>query len=292
LSTNTAGTRNTGIGTQALDVNTLASDNTAVGFSALRTNTTNGANTAVGSYALELNTGQQNSALGWYALLENAGGSFNTAIGSQAMMNNTSGVGNTAIGRMALANITSGGDNVAIGNQAGPALSNVFNTINIGLGANVTASDRARIGNTAITEIGGYAPWSDVSDVRFKRDISPQTHGLDFILKLEPITYRFDVRKLNAHTYAAGDTLFNDPRSQEAIATKEQRVYSGFSAQQVEEAAKSVGYDFSGVCAPANEQDHYALAYSTFVVPLVKAMQEQQAMILELKKRIAELEPR
>lgn len=292
LSTNTAGTRNTAVGKSALDANTVAQDNTAIGFNALRTNTTNGANTAVGSYALELNTGQQNTAVGWYALVNNAIGSFNTALGTQALANNTSGVGNTALGRLALSTNTSGGDNVAIGNSAGPILGNLFNTINVGLGANVNASDRARIGNTSMLQIGGYEPWSDVSDVRFKRDIAPQTHGLDFILKLEPITYRFDLRKLNAHTYASGDSLYDDARSQQAIANKEARVYSGFSAQQVEEAAKSVGYDFSGVYAPANEQDHYALAYSTFVVPLVKAVQEQQAIIEELKARIAELERR
>lgn len=292
LSANSVGTRNTGVGTQALDVNTLASDNTAVGFNALRSTTTNGANTAVGSYALELNTGQQNSALGWYALVDNAAGSYNTAMGAQALVGNTSGAGNTALGYRALENNATGGDNVAIGNQAGPALGNVFNTINVGLGANVNASDRARIGNTSMLQIGGYEPWSDLSDERFKRDIAVQTHGLDFILELEPITYRMDVRKLNAHTYADGDTLFNDARSLEAIAAKEARIYSGFSAQQVEEAAKAVGYDFSGVYAPANDSDHYALAYSTFVVPLVKAVQEQQTMIEELKARIAELEGR
>ncbi len=287
---NSLGTRNTAVGSDAMSASTNSNDNTAVGFHALQATTTNGANTAVGSYALELNTGQQNTAMGWYALVDNTAGGYNTAVGSQAMMANTSGVGNTAIGRMALANNASGGDNVAIGNQAGPALGNIFNSINIGLGANLNQSDRARIGNTAMLQIGGYEPWSDLSDVRFKRDIAPQTHGLDFILKLEPITYHYDIKKLNAHTYASGDTLYRDTRSQEAIAAKEARVYSGFSAQQVEAAAAQVGYEFSGVYAPEGEGGHYALAYSTFVVPLVKAVQEQQATIEELKKRIATLE--
>jgi hypothetical protein len=50
--------------------------------------------------------------------------------------------------------------------------------------------------------------------------------------------------------------------------------FTGFSAQQVDKAAKQIGYDFSGVDAPKNDKDLYALRYSDFVVPLVKAVQE------------------
>jgi cell division protein FtsB len=43
------------------------------------------------------------------------------------------------------------------------------------------------------------------------------------------------------------------------------------------------------VDAPKNENDYYGLRYGDFVVPLVKAVQEQQAMIEELKSRNEEL---
>jgi hypothetical protein len=49
---------------------------------------------------------------------------------------------------------------------------------------------------------------------------------------------------------------------------------TGFIAQEVDKAAKSSGFDFSGVVKPANEKDLYSLRYSEFVVPLVKAVQE------------------
>ena len=52
------------------------------------------------------------------------------------------------------------------------------------------------------------------------------------------------------------------------------------------------GYDFSGVDKPKNEKDSYGLRYAEFVTPLVKAIQEQQRMILELKKPNAALEKR
>jgi hypothetical protein len=56
-------------------------------------------------------------------------------------------------------------------------------------------------------------------------------------------------------------------------------MYSGFIAQEVEAAATAVGYDFHGVDKPKNETSHYGLRYAEFVVPMVKAMQEQQEMM-------------
>ena len=64
---------------------------------------------------------------------------------------------------------------------------------------------------------------------------------------------------------------------------------SGFVAQEVEQAMKESGYDFNGLHKPADENDNYGLAYGLFTVPLVKAVQEQQKMIEELKKEINEL---
>ena len=55
---------------------------------------------------------------------------------------------------------------------------------------------------------------------------------------------------------------------------KEQIVFTGFIAQDVDKAAKSLNYDFSGVDAAKNDKDLYGLRYSDFVVPLVKAVQE------------------
>lgn len=50
-----------------------------------------------------------------------------------------------------------------------------------------------------------------------------------------------------------------------------------------------MGYDFSGVKKPANEKDLYGLTYGEFTVPIVKAIQEQQKIIEELKKEIEAL---
>jgi hypothetical protein len=114
--------------------------------------------------------------------------------------------------------------------------------------------------------------------------VAEETHGLDFILQLKPITYNIDVRKLNDFTYGAkAQKLFSGEFWDKSIDQKEHILYSGFSAQQVEEAESNTGYDFCGLVKPTNDHDTYGLSYSDFVVPLVKGMQEQQKMIEDLK---------
>jgi trimeric autotransporter adhesin len=54
---------------------------------------------------------------------------------------------------------------------------------------------------------------------------------------------------------------------------------SGFIAQEVEQAALKAGYNFSGLIKPRSSNEHYSLSYDAFVVPLVKAVQEQQTVI-------------
>jgi cell shape-determining protein MreC len=61
-------------------------------------------------------------------------------------------------------------------------------------------------------------------------------------------------------------------------------------AQQVELAAQSIGFEFSGVDRPASAQDHYALRYADFTVPLVKAVQELSAENEALKAKVEALE--
>ena len=71
---------------------------------------------------------------------------------------------------------------------------------------------------------------------------------------------------------------------------KENNRYSGFIAQDVEKSARELGYKFSGVDVPKNDNDFYGLRYAEFVVPLVKAVQEQQDIIETQNKKINELQ--
>ncbi len=51
-------------------------------------------------------------------------------------------------------------------------------------------------------------------------------------------------------------------------------------------AAQKTGYSFSGVNKPKSENGLYSLRYAEFVVPLVKAVQEQQVQISDQQKLI------
>lgn len=286
---NSTGDNNTAVGFSALST-TTGTNNTSLGYSALQTTTTANYNTAVGAIALVNNTtGGANTAVGYQAMPSCNTGTGNSVLGNAAGISISSGNNNTGVGIYSLWNLQTGSNNTAVGHEAGPSTSALSNTTAIGYRAAATADNTVRIGNAAVVTIGGYAAWSNLSDVRFKKDIEPEEHGLDFIMQLKPITYHMDVAGLNQHLYGKrAGALMQDATFAKAVEAKEQVRQTGFSAQQVVKAAASIGYQFSGVHIPENEQDHYTLEYSTFVVPLVKAVQEQQAIIEGQTKKLEE----
>ena len=146
--------------------------------------------------------------------------------------------------------------------------------MSLGYQAPRTASNQVRIGNGSVTSIGGKVGWSTLSDARFKKNIEEKVIGLDFIMALRPVTYNLDMDAI-ANFHETPDSL----RLEESERKAGEILQTGFIAQEVELAAKKLGYDFSGVDAPKNDKDNYGLRYSEFVVPLVKAMQEQQTLI-------------
>mgnify|MGYP006248978093 FL=1 len=108
--------------------------------------------------------------------------------------------------------------------------------------------------------------------------------GLEFISKLNPVTYNYDIvahSKWKEANYGEVDSAQWAGKND-----IEQIRFSGFIAQEVEAAAEEAGYDFSGVDKPKNNKDFYGLRYAEFVVPLVKAVQEQQVLIEELKAEV------
>ncbi len=298
---------NTAVGAFALQLNTTGAYNTAMGWDALQSNTTGGFNSAFGISSLQANiTGANNVAYGDNTLLNNISGSTNTAIGSGAMQGNTSGSNNAALGEQALSDNTTGTYNTALGYTSGAGnitgtyntfvghltqanINNATNSSAIGYHASVNASNKIVLGNNTVTVIGGYANWSNLSDGRFKQDVNENVPGLAFITKLHPVLYRLNLHKLNEHMYGEKAAEYEKAMA-DGISAKERIVYSGFVAQDVEQAAKVIGYSFSGVVPPQNDKDHYSLSYSDFVVPLVKGMQEQQSMIEQLQKQVAELQ--
>jgi hypothetical protein len=246
-------------------------------------------NTAVGELALSSNTtGNYNASTGGWSLIKNSSGSNNTASGYRALAGTTSGSGNTASGYQALLTNTSGTNNTAIGTGADVTAGTFTNATAVGYNAKVNASNKVRIGNASITKIEGQVPFTTPSDGRYKFNIREDVQGLSFIMRLRPVTYQFDVNRwdgVDENSPISGEMKVSYAKAMELRRT-------GFIAQQVEAAAKQSGFEFSGINKPESQEDRYSLSYESFVVPLVKGMQEQQVIITNQQKQIDLLEKR
>lgn len=289
LSGNTLGNGNSAFGKRALFSNTQGSQNTAIGLEALYSNTIGESNVAVGDEALYYNqTGYYNVALGRSAMYENTGGFYNTGIGLEALKNNTTGGNNAGLGAGALEGITTGDGNTGVGVSAGP-FTNCSNYTAVGFttGSLASSSNMVEIGNTSVSIIRGQVGFTTYSDARIKENIQPDVPGLAFITQLKPVTYNLNVHRQNQMMY--GNSKINTTDWEGKYDIEKIRM-TGFLAQEVEQAAQNAGFDFSGIVKPKNEHDLYSLRYAEFVVPLVKAVQEQQQMIAQQNQTIEQLQ--
>jgi hypothetical protein len=302
LFSNKSGSRNVAIGNKALYSSINNSGNVAIGDSALYKY--NDASfvynymVAVGQYALASNTnGYFNTSTGGYSLFRNTTGNSNTANGAFTLSANTIGSCNTAVGYSSLDDFKAGNNNTAIGCSADVSSGTISNATAIGSGAIATANDQVMLGNTYVTSVKAAGSFVIMSDGRFKNNRNENVPGLSFIKELKPVTYNYDIHKLNDHMGKGESKTDQSGRSDEccktekeqAIANKEKKLYTGFIAQEVEAAADKIGYDFSGVYKPQNNNDSYGLSYSDFVVPLVKAVQELSQENDELKSEMEKL---
>jgi len=285
------GISNTAVGSFALTANTIGYDNTGIGTSALYTNTAGHENTALGRQSLFYNTiGEGNSANGYKSLRTNSTGSGNTAHGTFALFNSTIGSFNTAVGNHALENNTTGEQNSCLGNYSNTSLSNLGNATAIGSFAIVNTADKVRLGSSNVTVVEGQVAYSWPSDGRFKENLQHDVKGLDFILKLEPVSFNF-----NRLTYARHIHETITKEREEKLIDQSKNRSVGFIAQDVEKIIQQTGFaSFDAVHVPVNETDNYSMGYAEFVVPLVKAVQELNTKLISenemLTKRIEKLE--
>ena len=183
------------------------------------------------------------------------------ALGYQALNTNT-GTGNTAIGYVAGLTNTTGTNNTLIGNAADVSSAALTNATAIGNGATVNASNKIRLGNTSVTNVETYGSFTTISDRRLKNNITDNFIGLNFIKAIRPVQYEL--------------------KAQKGI------VYDGFVAQEIDSIMQKQGIkNFSGLSRPQNAENteggYYNVSYSTFVVPLVNAVKELDALSEKLK---------
>lgn len=137
------------------------------------------------------------------------------------------------------------------------------------------------------------------SDKNLKEEIKETSLGLDFIMKLKPVSWKWkdEPEKEETETYYEKKYdkkgLFKDlvakTRKKITQAKKYVRSHHGFLNQDIEQVLKDLGLtsnDFAGFVLD-KETGARALRYEQFIAPLVKAMQQQQKKIEELEKKIS-----
>ena len=250
--------------------NTSGAESTNIGYQAGYSNTTGGENVNVGYTAGKFQTQGGNVFVGRRSGLGVSGSSTgynNTGIGQSALWTVTSGNGNTGVGQSAGAGISTGYNNTAIGNNALASANTNIGCVVIGNGAN--ASTTTVVNEVTISSQSGAArfagaatAWTFVSDKRDKKDIEDLELGLDFINKLKPRKFKWDIRGTEID------------KNKEA---------SGFIAQEVQETLEEAGADYTGI-VDKNNLEQFTLAQANIVPMLVKAIQELKAEIELLKQ--------
>jgi len=179
--------------------------------------------------------------------------------------------------------ITSGSNNLILGNDAGRAGSPG--------GAISTGSNEIVLGDDAITEAHVQVDWTVASDQRDKTDFTALDLGLDFVKALAPVTYKWDKRS----KYGDKTAEDYDLNAQSPDGThKEDWLDIGFKAQEVQALEEAAGYTTAAkknlTVSTSGDGKQMGLQYSKFVPILVKAIQEQNALIEALTARVATLE--
>jgi hypothetical protein len=271
-------------------LNTTGYYNSAYGYQCLESNTTGAGNVAIGRNTLYANTtASNNTAMGYNAGQAVTTGASNTIIGNAAGNSITTGYENTCIGKSAGDAITTGNNNIIIGQSVDPDSASQAHAIVIGVGFTGSGNDFSfgKSSNVVTNDFNADANWSRSSDERLKKNVTNQSLGLDFINNLRTVKYNWKASNELDSTDAQLAHLYKEDAADNEMDTDV--VMHNFIAQEVKAALDTAGVsDFGGW-----KEDHYGVqqvSREMFVIPLVKAMQEQTAVIAALTARIETLE--
>ena len=244
-----------------------------IGYQCLYSNTTGYNNIAIGYQSLFSNTnGHDNIAIGKESLYSNIIHSYNIGLGYRSLYSNTAGYNNIAIGFESLYSNTTGHNNIGIGYNAGTSSSPFHVT---------TENNRIVLGDSNITNAYIQVAWTVASDERDKADITTLDKGLEYILKLRPVEYKWD-RRVSYFTKDKDNNLIKNERDG---SKKEDKINVGFISQEVIQLEKEL--NFKNDIVANSEKENMLLIKETAIIPfLVKAIQQQQEQIEYLKSKL------
>ena len=240
-------------------------------------------NTAVGSFALSgpITSGSYNQAFGAWALENRESGSYATAVGAWALGDLTTGSFNTAIGNFAGQYITTGTQNTFLGYGTGASSITGSNQTVIGYNVTGTGNNSVSLGNTSVSSIKGQVAFSTYSDKRIKKNIINNELGLAFINKLRTVKYNLK----NPADYPEAILEERFKTGDESRPTDNSKVQDGLIAQEVKAVLDELGVEWSG-WSKNDSNGKQSIQYGALTVPLIKAIQEQQAQIEALQNQV------
>lgn len=190
----------------------------------------------------------------------------NTSIGNNALRNTQYQSNNTSLGYEAGIN-NQGSSNTFLGSKSNATSVGYFtNSTAIGFEAEVSTSNKIRLGNTAITVIEGQVPYTYPSDRRLKENIFYTDRlGLNLISRLNTVSYNY-----------------------KSDASKVRR--DGLIAQDLKHILQELNMPFSGLAEGSDANKTLTLASSELVFPLINAVKELNQKIDLLEKHNQKLE--
>ena len=273
---------------------TTGNHNSAFGQQCLHENTTGHSNSGFGNYSLYGNTeGFLGTAVGYAALYSNTEGDYNTAVGVQAGYTNSTGYNQVFLGGYAGYAATTGNSNLCAGYTSGYGITTGSNNICVGTSSGraaspsgniTTASNYVCIGDNSITNAYIKVAWTTGSDERDKAEITDFTHGLSWINKMRPVTYKWDMRS---------DYLDEDDEEQDITkvtrdgSKKNSKIHIGLIAQEVLEIEKADNFatttDNELLVSSNADRTAIGLQYERVVPVLINAIKELEARIKVLE---------
>jgi hypothetical protein len=171
----------------------------------------------------------------------------NTSIGISSGINGTN---NTCIGYGAGSTLTTGSNNLILGANA--------------TSSTPTVSNEITLGNSSITTLRCQAPTiTSLSDARDKTNITPLVVGIDFIQKLNPVSFAWNMRDGSR----IGDTDF------------------GFIAQDLQQAQTEYGTTVPNLVYDLNP-DRIEASYAALIPIMVKAIQDLNVLVTQQQVEI------
>ena len=136
-----------------------------------------------------------------------------------------------------------------------------------------------------------------VSDPRTKTDIQDTPLGLDFINALHPVAFKYkvgsqvvkEVKEIEPAQFDDNGNMLKPAKIEKVYeAVPGKRVHYGLLTTEVKAVADAAGVDFGGYVKGDldNPESQEFLRYEEFVAPLIKAVQELSARVVELEAKL------